>query len=150
MALALKLVKDLENNKVQIDATMKNKKGEYTRHFVVDKDKADEFINDFKREMPKVQNKMAATMGIGSVAAAGLGLLASKKSNLILKTLSAFVFAGAGLVASGIAAGINSAKSIGKFMAKHNAEEVRLLKADSENVEKAEPEKLAPNEVKVL
>ena len=140
MALSVEVVKPLDGGRVQVDAKNKFFGKDVVTHYSVPKEKADEFIADYKKE----ENKRTAN-GIASCAiTAGamlLGGLASKKANVLLKGLSVILFGAAGAVASVIGFGMNNAKRLNNLFEKHDANPIVYLKDEAPAKDKKVDEK---------
>ena len=135
MSLSVEVVKPLDNGRVQVDAKNKLFGKDVQTHYSVPKEKADEFIADFKKEENTRTKKGIAACAItaGSMI---LGGLASKKANILLKGLSVALFGAAGAVASVVGFGMNNAKRLNKLFEKHDAKPIVYLKENDKTEEK--------------
>lgn len=147
MALSVEVVKPLNDGRVQVDAKNKFFGKDVVNHFSVPKEKADEFISDFKKE-EKRRTANGVASGVITAGAMLLGGLASKNANVLLKGLSVVLFGAAGAVASVVGFGMNNAKRLNKLFEKHDADPIVYLK-DGQTAKAAQkPEAPKPDAAK--
>ncbi len=138
MALSIEVAKPLDGGRVQVDAKSKFFGKDIVSHYSVPKEKADEFISDYKKEN-KNRTKNGVLAGVITVASMFVGSMASKGANPILKTLSVMLFGLAGGIASVAGFGMKNAKNANKIFEKHNAMPIFYVKEEiPEKPQKAE------------
>ena len=135
MALTVEVVKPLDAGRVQVDAKRKIFGNDIVRHFDVPKEKADDFISDYKKEMPKNRMLAASAIACLTLAAGMFGASAAKKAGAIMKIISATVFGGVGFVASTLFTGKRLVQANAALFEKHDARPIFYLK---ENMTKEE------------
>lgn len=129
MALSVEVTKPLDQGRVQVDAKNKIFGKDMVTYYSVPKEKADEFIADYKKEH-KARTQKGILAGAITAASMVIGGLASKKANVLLKGLSVALFGAAGAVASVVGFGMNNAKRMNKLFEKHNASPMFYLKEE--------------------
>lgn len=145
MALTVEVVKPLGEGRVQVDTKRKWLGSEIVQHYSVPEEKADAFIADYKKEVPKMQRNGGIIGAVAGIVSMALGVAAAKKAGPILKTLSMALFTVAGVLGTAFAVGTNNAKKARTMLDKHDAKPIFYLKGQ-EKVSKAEEKETKPAE----
>lgn len=90
-------------------------------YYALPKDRADEFVQDYKNTGKKNIKQFSAITALGTIATGVLGFAAARKSNILLKILSTGAFAVTGLIGSSVAGLVKANNNLNKLTDKYDA-----------------------------